>query len=93
MRLHEAAPKLIIQEQTKDKVKVSSYWPVPELTRAELTLGRLHFPFDEVLKRSSPAGVSMIDHFLHLVFLFSFNKVRGWPRIVRPICVHFAIGR
>ena len=42
MRLHEAAPKLIIQEQTKDKVKVSSYWPVPELTRAELTLGRLH---------------------------------------------------
>ena len=42
MRLHEAAPKLIIQEQLGDKVKVSSYWPVPELTRAGLTLGRLH---------------------------------------------------
>src|SRR5258708_36506260 len=42
MRLHEAAPKLIIQEQLGDKVKVSSYWPVPELTRAELALGRLH---------------------------------------------------
>src|SRR5216684_188017 len=42
MRLHEAAPKLIIQEWVGDKVKVSSYWPVPELTRAELALGRLH---------------------------------------------------
>src|SRR5258707_226573 len=44
MRLHEAAPKLIIQEQFGDKVKVkvSSYWPVPELTRVELALGRLH---------------------------------------------------
>src|SRR5258708_7832634 len=41
MRLHEAAPKLIIQERVRDKVKVSSYWPVPELTRAELALGRL----------------------------------------------------
>src|SRR5258708_35314644 len=42
MRLHEAAPKLIIQERTGDRVKVLSYWPVPELTRAELALGRLH---------------------------------------------------
>src|SRR5229473_149537 len=42
MRLHEAAPKLIIQERLGDKVKVSLYWPVPELTRAELALGRLH---------------------------------------------------
>src|SRR5216684_8087027 len=42
MRLHEAAPKLIIQERLGDKVKVSSYWPVPELTRAELALGQLH---------------------------------------------------
>src|SRR5258707_10444896 len=41
MRLHEAAPKLIIQERLGDKVKVLSYWPVPELTRAELALGRL----------------------------------------------------
>src|SRR5258708_3749730 len=41
MRLHEAAPKLIIQEQVGDKVKVSSYWPVPELTRAAFALGRL----------------------------------------------------
>src|SRR5229473_7656890 len=42
MRLHEAAPKLIIQERVGDKVKVLSYWPVPELTRAEFALGRLH---------------------------------------------------
>src|SRR5258708_8881084 len=41
MRLHEAAPKLIIQERVGDKVKVSSYWPVPELTSAELALGGL----------------------------------------------------
>ena len=45
MRLHEAAPKLIIQERLGDKMKVSSYWPVPELTRAELALGRLHFHY------------------------------------------------
>src|SRR5713226_8492866 len=43
MRLHEAAPKLIIQERVGDKVKVSSYWPVPELTRAELALGWLQY--------------------------------------------------
>ncbi len=45
MRLHEAAPKLIIQERLGDKVKDSSYWPVPELTRAELALGRLQPDF------------------------------------------------
>ena len=48
MRLHEAAPKLIIQERVGDKVKVSSYWPVPELTRAESALGRSH--------RGTPGG-------------------------------------
>ena len=41
MRLHEAAPKLIIQERVGDKVKISSYWPVPLLTRAGLALGQL----------------------------------------------------
>src|SRR5713226_1039609 len=45
MRLHEAAPKLIIQERLGDKVKVSSYWLVLELTRAELALGWLHFQY------------------------------------------------
>ncbi len=57
MRLHEAAPKLIIQERLGDKVKVSSYWPVPELTRAELALGRLHIVWGRLsrgLKRTSP---------------------------------------
>ncbi len=42
MRLHEAAPKLIVQERVGDKVKVSSYCPVALLTRAGLALGRLH---------------------------------------------------
>ena len=48
MRLHEAAPKLIIQERLGDKVKVSSYWLVPELTRAELALGRLHQDYKSI---------------------------------------------
>ncbi len=51
MRLHEAAPKLIIQERVGDKVKVSSYWPVPELTRAELALGRLHIVSLSTMKK------------------------------------------
>ncbi len=42
MRLHEAAPKLIIQERVGDKMKLSSYCPVASLTRAALALGRLH---------------------------------------------------
>src|SRR5258707_11367527 len=52
---------------------------------------RIPFPLDEVLKSSSPAGVSMIDHFFYLIFFFSFDKVRGRPRIVGPVCVCFAI--
>ncbi len=56
MRVHEAAPKLIIQERVGDKVKVSSYWPVPELTRAELALGRLHnaIPRKEMVSIANP---------------------------------------
>jgi len=50
------------------------------------------FPFDEVLEGSSPASISVIDDFLHLVFFFPFDKVRRWPRIVRPVCAGFAIG-
>src|SRR5258708_36386949 len=42
MRLHEAAPKLIIQERVGDKMKFSLYCPVALLTRAGLALGRLH---------------------------------------------------
>ena len=51
------------------------------------------FPLDKILESSSPTGVSMIDHLLHLVFFFSFDKVRGWPRIVGSVCVRFTIGR
>jgi len=32
MRLHEAAPKLIIQERVGERMKISSYGPVPLLT-------------------------------------------------------------
>src|SRR5260370_34104628 len=50
------------------------------------------FPFDEVLESSSPASVSMIDHLLHLILFFPFDKVRRWPGIVRSVCVCFVIG-
>ena len=49
-------------------------------------------PLDEILEGSSPAGVSVINDFLHFVFFLSFDKVRGWPGIVRSVCVRFAIG-
>src|SRR5260370_36033040 len=42
MRLHEAAPKLIVQERVGDRMKISSYCLVALLTRAGLALGRLH---------------------------------------------------
>src|SRR5258708_14647409 len=42
MRLHEAAPKLIVQERVGDRIKISSYCTVASLTRAGLALGRLH---------------------------------------------------
>src|SRR5229473_1099772 len=60
MRLHDAAPKLIIQERVGDKVKVSSYWPVPELTRAELALGRSHGQYNETFTLS-PSCSCMIS--------------------------------
>ena len=41
MRLHEAAPKLIVQERVGERIKVLSYCPVALLTRAGLALGRL----------------------------------------------------
>ncbi len=41
MRLHEAAPKLIVQERVGERMKISSYCPVASLTRAGLALGRL----------------------------------------------------
>ncbi len=53
---------------------------------------RVSLPLDEVLKGSGPTCVSVINHLLHLVFLFSFDKVRGWPGIVGSVCVRFAIG-
>ncbi len=51
------------------------------------------FPFDKILKGSSPSGVSVIDDFLHFVFFFTFDKVRRWPRVVWSVCIGFTIGR
>ena len=41
IRVHEAAPKLIVQERVGERIKVSSYCPVALLTRAGLALGQL----------------------------------------------------
>src|SRR5258707_7839416 len=72
MRLHEAAPKLIIQERLGDKVKVSSYWPVPELTRAGLALGRLqlHSSLGKILFFI----IHEVDKFLFLLFRHSLDS-------------------
>src|SRR5258708_7013321 len=51
------------------------------------------YPLDEVLESSSPSGASMINDSFDLVFFFSFDKVRRWPRVVGPVCVRFVIGR
>jgi len=50
------------------------------------------FPLDKILECSSLTGMSVIDHLLHFVFFFTFDKVRRWPGVVRPVCVGFAIG-
>src|SRR5713226_6500237 len=50
-------------------------------------------PFDEVLESSSPTGVPVIDDFFNFILFFSFNKVRGWSRIVRTMCSRFTIGQ
>src|SRR5258708_32351066 len=42
MRLHKAAPKLIVQERVGERMKISSYCLVASLTRAGLALGQLH---------------------------------------------------
>src|SRR5258707_15898791 len=42
MRVHEAAPKLIVQERVRERMKISSYCLVALLTRAGLALGQLH---------------------------------------------------
>ncbi len=43
MRLHEAAPKLIVQERVRERMKILSYCPVASLTRAGLALGWLQY--------------------------------------------------
>jgi len=54
---------------------------------------RVSLPFDEVLESSSPTRVPVIDDFFNFVLFFSFNKVRGWSRIVRTMCSRFTIGQ
>ena len=90
MRLHEAAPKLIIQERVGDKVKVSSYWPVPELTRAELALGQLHYysatlsPAErnyDIYERELLAVMKSLAHWRHYL---------GWTKFLFIILTNHA---
>ena len=50
------------------------------------------YPLDKILEGSSPPGVSMIDNSFNLIFFFSFDQVRRWPRVVGSMCVRFTIG-
>ena len=54
---------------------------------------RVPYPLDEVLEGSSPAGTLMINDPFNFIFFFPFDKVRRWPRVVGPMCMHFAIRR
>ncbi len=85
MRLHEAAPKLIIQERLGDKVKVSSYWPVPELTRARVALGWLQIsPISHILlslerqkmQSKSPKPFTILLSNLYYLVPFNFTSKR-----------------
>src|SRR5229473_5380436 len=77
MRLHEAAPKLIIQEQVGDKMKLLSYCPVASLTRAALTLGQLH------MAHCPPALYTCLVHECKLLegveyYLPRYFSIRGY---------------
>ncbi len=79
MRLHEAAPKLIIQEQLGDKKKVLSYCPVALLTRAMFALGQLHMA--SARESIHPCSPGMQDGKLPITFL------AAGPIVVAPSCV------
>jgi hypothetical protein len=51
------------------------------------------FPFDKVLEHSRPTEVPMINDMLHLILLFSFQKVRWGPGIVWSVFQAFMIRR
>src|SRR5258708_26156256 len=53
MRVHEAAPKLIVQERVGERMKISSYCPVALLTRAGLALGWLQMLYEVAVTPSS----------------------------------------
>ncbi len=50
-------------------------------------------PFDQILERSRPPKVSVIDDFLNFVFFFSLDKVWGWSRIIWSVGRRFTIRR
>ena len=49
------------------------------------------FPFDEILKSSRPSVVVVINYMFNLVFFFSVEKVRWWPREVGSMHLVFVI--
>src|SRR5258707_869859 len=74
-------------------IGVNNLWSMDLVSRfpSVISLG-VALPFDEVLKGSSPAEVSMINNPFNLVFFFSSDKVRRGSRIVWSMCGRFAIG-
>ena len=54
---------------------------------------RVSFPPDQELESFVSPEVAMCLDGLHLVFLFSADKVRWWPGEIGTVCRSFAIGR
>ena len=74
-------------------IGVSELWSMDLVSRLPgVICFQVAYPFDEVLESSSPSGMLMINDPFDLVLLFSFDKVRRWPRVVRSMYAHFMIG-
>ena len=50
------------------------------------------FPLDKILELSFTSEVMVINDGLDFIFLGVFDKVRRWPRVVRPVFGGFMIG-
>ena len=49
------------------------------------------FPFDEILKLSFTAKVTVINDGFDFIFFSVFDKVRRWSRVIGPVFYSFVI--
>ena len=52
---------------------------------------RVPFPFDEILKSSSPPMTSVVKNALYFVLFFAINQVRWWLGEIGSMCCSFLI--